>query len=96
MTFHNLATPFYTLGRYITLWAADTRPKLQIQNLCFNIIYCIFNNFPHPQESHNSLGSTNTPKIASAKNVFFFFFFGDSLLDCSWNKCLVKFTYDLL
>ena len=39
MTFHNFTTPFNTLGRHITLWAADTRPKSQIQNMSFSVFF---------------------------------------------------------
>ena len=34
-----LATPFYTLGRHITPWAAGTRPKLKIQNMSFSVLF---------------------------------------------------------
>ena len=39
MTFHNLAPPFYTLGRHITPSAACTRPKLQMQNMPFSVFF---------------------------------------------------------
>ena len=39
MTFPNLATPFYTLGRHITPSATCTRPKLQMQNMPFSVFF---------------------------------------------------------
>ena len=60
MTFYNLATPFYTLGRHITPLAARALLKLQMQNMYFQ------------------------------------YFFGSILIDCSWNICLLMFTYILL
>ena len=39
MTFHNLATPFYTLGQHITPWTAGIPPKLQIKNMSFSVFF---------------------------------------------------------
>ena len=39
MIFSNLATRFYTIRQHIIPWAAASRPKMQIQNMCFSVFF---------------------------------------------------------
>ena len=51
-----------------------------------------YKNFPHPLEPHDTLRATKR----KYKQFPCLYFFGNSFLDCNWNKYLFIFTYDRL